>query len=170
MTSIEKIKNAFPNPIASNNIASDDPDTYCIGGALCQAAYPENPRKRFPSTYDVVDAILQFNSTISPHDAGEFAYYIIRFNDMNDMDRAWDVVEQALAFDPYAMHLRIRRRPAILGVAYFTKNNTPYWLEGIQKPHKPSSTGRVYVRDANGVRHEFFPNVIGLHWANREDQ
>jgi len=29
-----------------------------------------------------------------------------------------------------------------------------------QPPHKPGSTGRVYVEDANGVRSQFYPSVV----------
>ena len=41
---------------------------------------------------------------------------------------------------------------------------------GIEKPHKPSSTGRVYVQFDNEVDSSYFPSVIGAHWINREDQ
>ena len=37
-------------------------------------------------------------------------------------------------------------------------------LLGGTPPHKPSSTGRVYVRDANGNCQEFFPSVFNLKW------
>jgi hypothetical protein len=30
-----------------------------------------------------------------------------------------------------------------------------------REPHKPSSTGRVYLTDSEGHEHEFFPGVIG---------
>lgn len=37
-------------------------------------------------------------------------------------------------------------------------------LLGGTPPHKPSSTGRVYVRDVNGNCQEFFPSVFNLKW------
>lgn len=37
-------------------------------------------------------------------------------------------------------------------------------------PHKPSSTGRVVVMDADGWEHEFFPGVVDAHWIDREDR
>lgn len=32
---------------------------------------------------------------------------------------------------------------------------------GFSAPHKPSSTGRVHVRFADGSSREFFPSVVG---------
>lgn len=32
-------------------------------------------------------------------------------------------------------------------------------------PHKPSSTGRVYVEFEDGTKGEYFPSVIGLKWV-----
>ena len=43
-------------------------------------------------------------------------------------------------------------------------------VEHIVKPHKPSSTGRVYVRGPREEHgHEFFPGVFGMEWIERED-
>lgn len=38
-----------------------------------------------------------------------------------------------------------------------------YILQSFREPHKPSSTGRVYVKPANGegMSREFFPSVVG---------
>lgn len=46
----------------------------------------------------------------------------------------------------------------------------PVVLVTITKPHKPSSTGRVYVRFENGTHREFFPSVVGGVWINRTDR
>ena len=44
-------------------------------------------------------------------------------------------------------------------------------VERIDKPWKPSSTGRVGIRmDGSGHYREFFPNVIKARWIDREDQ
>lgn len=41
----------------------------------------------------------------------------------------------------------------------------------IEKPWKPSSTGRVYVRSpAAHFSSGYFPSVIGAEWIDREDQ
>ena len=39
-------------------------------------------------------------------------------------------------------------------------------LEGGRPPHKPSSTGFVWVRsvDGRGLSREFYPSVIGAKW------
>ena len=34
-------------------------------------------------------------------------------------------------------------------------------ITDFQAPHKPSSTGRVYVKYADGSTREFFPDVVG---------
>jgi hypothetical protein len=45
-------------------------------------------------------------------------------------------------------------------------------VHGITRPHKPASTGRVYVRfsDDEGTMGEYFPSVFGLTWVDREDR
>lgn len=41
----------------------------------------------------------------------------------------------------------------------------------IEKPHKPASTGRVYVRSpAARFSQGYYPSVIGAEWIDREDQ
>lgn len=45
-----------------------------------------------------------------------------------------------------------------------------YTLTDAREPHKPSSTGRVYVRK-EGAKYgrEFFPSVIGAKWVSDDD-
>lgn len=38
-------------------------------------------------------------------------------------------------------------------------------VTGMREPHKPSSTGRVYVQHENGDEREYFPTVIGAKWV-----
>ena len=52
--------------------------------------------------------------------------------------------------------LRIKGEPAKVGQEVTMHNGEVGILEGWREPHKPSSTGRVYV---NG--REYFPSVIG---------
>ena len=40
-------------------------------------------------------------------------------------------------------------------------------ITGGRAPHKPSSTGRVYI-DFQGTKGEFFPGVVGAKWARVE--
>ena len=48
--------------------------------------------------------------------------------------------------------------------------DSPLVVRHIQEPHKPASTGRVYVepKGGNGWR-EYFPSVIGAKWIERTD-
>lgn len=44
-------------------------------------------------------------------------------------------------------------------------------ITDIVKPHKPSSTGRVYVKDLEeGWTASYFPSVVGAKWIERDDQ
>lgn len=45
-------------------------------------------------------------------------------------------------------------------------------VKRITQPHKPGSTGRVYVRPIGEDRGggEYFPSVIGAEWIERTDQ
>ena len=38
------------------------------------------------------------------------------------------------------------------------------------EPHKPSSSGKVYVEHENGFGMEYFVSVIGAEWIEREDR
>lgn len=51
-------------------------------------------------------------------------------------------------------------------------NGKPYFVESIQIPHKPGSTGKVFVTSMDGkhVLMGFFPGVVGAVWAGREGQ
>lgn len=40
----------------------------------------------------------------------------------------------------------------------------------IVEPHKPSSTGRVYVEYKDGNRGGYFPSVIDAKWIERGDR
>jgi hypothetical protein len=50
--------------------------------------------------------------------------------------------------------------------------NTPYVVTGWREPHKPASTGRIYLQamDERRITTEYFPNVIGAEWIGRTDQ
>lgn len=69
------------------------------------------------------------------------------------------------------MTLYIEHEPAEIGKTYTTFRGEPVKLLSIVPPHKPGSTGRVYVEylDGGGTS-EFFPSVIGGVWHGRTDQ
>lgn len=72
-------------------------------------------------------------------------------------------------------------------ILVYTKNKTPvyvgdkveiddepYEVKFFSKPHKPSSSGKVTMSPPgfNDFEHdrEFYVNIIGAEWINREDQ
>lgn len=48
-----------------------------------------------------------------------------------------------------------------------TNKGAVYVLTGGAPPHKPSSTGKVWLRtiDGKGMDQEFFPSVINAEWV-----
>lgn len=50
--------------------------------------------------------------------------------------------------------------------------NKPYTVTGTAEPHKPASTGRVYVQAMNDSRAnaQYFPSVINAEWTGRTDR
>lgn len=60
--------------------------------------------------------------------------------------------------------------PAKLGDIVETFRGERAVLLGIQQPHKPSSTGRVYIQlEGSRASREFFPSVINAEWIERGD-
>ena len=53
---------------------------------------------------------------------------------------------------------------AELGKTYADFRGDLWVLEGGRPPHKPSSSGHVWVRDTEGSSREFYPFVIGMAW------
>ena len=51
-------------------------------------------------------------------------------------------------------------------------NNKPFYIDSVQQPHKPGSTGKVYVTAMNESKTTsgYFPGVVGAVWAGRTDQ
>jgi hypothetical protein len=45
-----------------------------------------------------------------------------------------------------------------------------FTVTGIEKPHKPSSTGRINVKSNDNYGTSFFPSVFDADWIEREDQ
>jgi hypothetical protein len=39
-----------------------------------------------------------------------------------------------------------------------------------REPHKPASSGKVYLKDGQGREHCFYVSVIGAEWINRTDR
>jgi hypothetical protein len=66
----------------------------------------------------------------------------------------------------------VNNEPVQIGDVTETFRGESVVVLGIVKPHKPSSTGRVYVKptESDGCGQEFFPSVINAKWIDREDQ
>ena len=60
------------------------------------------------------------------------------------------------------------RQPIKTGAIVQDFRGQRWVLEGGREPHKPSSTGFVWVRsvDGRGLSREFYPSVIGAQWVN----
>ena len=67
------------------------------------------------------------------------------------------------------MQLMINGVPVVIGETYTTFKEETVTLLGVTEPHKPSSTGRVYLEFENGWRQECFPSVIRAKWIGRTD-
>lgn len=56
-------------------------------------------------------------------------------------------------------------REAKIGDIVSSPSGTEYALTGWRPPHKPGSTGRVYVEGINGSA-EYYPSVFNLTWLS----
>ena len=54
--------------------------------------------------------------------------------------------------------------PACIGEVLETRSGERYAITGGRPPHKPSSTGRVWVEGGG----EYFPTVFDLKWVEGE--
>jgi len=63
-------------------------------------------------------------------------------------------------------------KQAVLGSSLTSFRGEPTTLMGGMPPHKPASTGRVWVKDADSFPNarEFFPSVFGLKWVKQESE
>ena len=52
--------------------------------------------------------------------------------------------------------------PVRMGETIQCSRGESYTITGGRAPHKPSSTGRVWVKE---VSQEYFPTVFGLEWV-----
>lgn len=55
--------------------------------------------------------------------------------------------------------------PAKLDTALAASDGAEFMLVGGRAPHKPGSTGRVWVTNADLATLEFYPGVFGLKWV-----
>lgn len=62
------------------------------------------------------------------------------------------------------MTLYINDKQAFIGEKYTTFRGLTVTLLDMREPHKPSSSGKVYLQFENGAVGEYYPNVIGGVW------
>lgn len=61
-------------------------------------------------------------------------------------------------------------KPARMGQFITDFRGDTATLTDARPPHKPSSSGFVYVVDALGHSGEYYPSVFGLKWVAEEEQ
>lgn len=61
--------------------------------------------------------------------------------------------------------------PVYIGDIVKLSRGEEFEIKALIKPHKPESTGRVSGRMSGATYDsEYFPNVIGAEWIDREDR
>jgi len=72
---------------------------------------------------------------------------------MNISKKGYKLVHESTGKDVYPSELVLSFR------------GDKYIVKGGNAPHKPSSSGRVWVTDITNTHHsDFFPSVCGLEW------
>lgn len=51
-----------------------------------------------------------------------------------------------------------------------TFRGEPVTITGWLAPHKPASTGRIFLETETESARAFFPGVVGCSWVEREDR
>jgi len=64
----------------------------------------------------------------------------------------------------------ITKQPVKIGDLVQTFRGEIVEVLSFNKPHKPSASGRVYVKDKDGAKFESYVTVIGATWIDREDR
>ena len=92
MTTINKIKERFNNPISADyRSRGEDNEEYCVGGALCLHIGINEP---FPETEVLAKYLLLKFKGMSWKRARQYAKRIIRHNDREAFSTAWGVLEE----------------------------------------------------------------------------
>jgi hypothetical protein len=106
MKTLETIRQQYPQPISSadvNNFSAEE-TCYCVGGALMLAHGLETRQQSFPTADILARNLLRINPALdklSPTQipwAYTFAVRMIRLNDRDKFEEAWEVAGKALAF------------------------------------------------------------------------
>lgn len=55
-------------------------------------------------------------------------------------------------------------------VVEYRREKECFVVEYFRKPHSPASSGKVTVRNEEGLSCEFYVSIIGAEWIEREDR
>lgn len=55
--------------------------------------------------------------------------------------------------------------PVLKGEVHGTSRGEEVIVTGGRSPHKPSSTGKIWVKYKDGYTLEYYPSVIGARWV-----
>lgn len=91
---IGEIRALYPHPVDSTMYSGD---CYCVGGAICRAAYGDS-KYYFPHGGAIAGALRLLNPHLGFFQAYGFAGRIIIYNDRGNFDGAWDAAKQALEY------------------------------------------------------------------------
>jgi hypothetical protein len=71
-----------------------------------------------------------------------------------------------IKYDNWTLVHSADNKPACIGEVLESHSGERYAIEGGRPPHKPASTGRVWVEGGG----EFFPGVFKLKWVEQTTQ
>ena len=93
----EELKEAYPNPTASQDARLARMNRYCVGGAFCAG---QGIKDWFPNAYDLKRYLMEFNPSLNSTKAFGYAVDITMRNDARAYEGAWDALEQAMNYKP----------------------------------------------------------------------
>jgi hypothetical protein len=108
---IQKARNRFPFATSATAYDAYQNGPYCVGGALLLNTFSWWQRLRawynkqrlcalFPGVPELAHTLRQYNDTLDHLKAYDFAELITFVNDSGNIDKAWQVAEEALAWTP----------------------------------------------------------------------
>lgn len=104
MTLAQYIRAQFPHPVSGRNPANTNNSTcYCVGGALylykhrMQLGADVHDWQRFPDGREITSIIGDYQPSLPMSTKLDLASAIIQYNDAGDFEKAWRILERALA-------------------------------------------------------------------------
>ena len=72
--------------------------------------------------------------------------------------------------DMTGMIVTMTGEPVRMGDVFWDSDGVEWHVVGGRPPHKPSSTGRIYMREGSmsGRFGDFFPHVFGCEWLRKD--